>query len=241
MSERVAYRAGDLDCEAYVARPDGAGPHPAVLIAPTVRGPTPLECRKADALAADGYLAIVIDHYGRDQRDLGERAFALMNALMADRARLRTQLLDALAFAEGLDGVDPSRMAMVGYCFGGLCALDLARTGTDAVRGVVSIHGVFQPPELGPQPPIRTKVLVLHGWDDPLAPPDAVLGLTRELNEAGADWQLHAYGHTVHGFTNPEANVEGRVHYSPVADARANAALADFLGEALVSPRLTTD
>lgn len=233
MSERIAYRAGDLDCEAYVARPVGTGPHPAVLIAPTVRGPTPLEYRKADALAADGYIAIVIDHYGRDQRDLGERAFALMNALLADRATLRRQLLDTLAFAKGLDGVDQARIAIIGYCFGGLCALDLARTGTDEVKGAAAIHGVFQPPELGPQPPIRAKILVLHGWDDPLATPDAVLGLTKELTEAGADWQLHAYGHTVHGFTNPDANVAGRIVYSALADTRANAALAQFLGEIL--------
>lgn len=233
MSERIAYRAGDVDCEAYVARPVGPGPHPAVLIAPTVRGPTLLEYRKANALAADGYIAIVIDHYGRDQRDPGERAFALMNALLADRATLRRQLLDTLAFAKGLDGVDPARIAIIGYCFGGLCALDLARTGTDEVKGAAAIHGVFQPPELGPQPPIHAKVLVLHGWDDPLATPDEVLGLTKELTEAGADWQLHAYGHTVHGFTNPDANVAGRIVYNARADARANAALSRFLEEAL--------
>ncbi len=233
MSERVAYRAGDLDCEGYVARPAGSGLHPTVLIAPTVRGPTRFEEAKADALAAEGYLAIVIDHYGRDKRDLGERAFDEMNALLADRGRLRRQLLDTLEFARGLDGVDRGRIAMIGYCFGGLCALDLARTGTDEIRGAVSIHGIFSRPELGAQPPISARLLVLHGWDDPLATPDDVLGLTCELTEAGADWQLHAYGHTVHGFTNPEAAVPGRVVYSEAADRRANAALAAFLREVL--------
>lgn len=233
MTGFIDYRAGDLDCEAYVARPSGPGPHPVVLIAPTVRGPTPLEYRKADSLAADGYLAIVIDQYGKNQRDLGERAFELMHALLADRARLRRQLLDALTFARGLDGVDAARIAIIGYCFGGLCALDLARTGTDQVRGAVSIHGVFYLPELGEQPQIKAKLLVLHGWDDPLATPDDVLGLTRELTEAGADWQLHAYGRTVHAFTNPEANVAGRLVYSATADARANMALSNFLEETL--------
>jgi dienelactone hydrolase len=230
---KVDYRAGALTCEAYVARPEGAGPHPTVLIAPTVRGPTRFEEAKADALAADGYLAIVIDHYGCDKRDLGEAAFAEMNTLLADRARLRRQLLDTLAFAQDLDGVDRDRIAIIGYCFGGLCALDLARTGTDEIRGAVSIHGIFSRPELGVQAPISAKLLVLHGWDDPLATPDDVLGLTRELTEAGADWQLHAYGHTVHGFTNPEAAVPGRVLYSEAADRRANAAIAAFLREAL--------
>ncbi|GAO38186.1 putative dienelactone hydrolase [Sphingomonas changbaiensis NBRC 104936] len=229
----VDYTANDIACEAYVARPAGAGPHPTVLIAPTVRGPTQLEHDKADALAAEGYRAIVLDHYGKSERDLGDRAMALMNGLLSDRALLRERLLAHLAFAQGLDGVDRDRIAIVGYCFGGLCALDLARTGTDAIRGAVAIHGVFSQPELGPQPPIKAKVLVLHGWDDPIALPDAVLGLTRELTEAGADWQLHAYGHTVHGFTNPEAAVAGRVMYNADADRRANAALSYFLMEVL--------
>lgn len=233
VSERLAYRTGDLDCEAYVVRPDELGQHPAVLIAPTVRGPTQLEYDKAEALAADGYVAIVIDHYGRDKRDLGEEAFALMNGLLADRARLRRQLEDALALARGLDGVDPDRIAMIGYCFGGLCALDLARTGTDELKGAVSIHGIFSRPELGDQPPISTRLLILHGWDDPLAPPDHVLTLARELTDAGADWQLHAYGHTVHGFTNPAASTPGRVLYNAAAHARADAATAYFLRELL--------
>lgn len=233
MSERLPYRAGDLDCEAYVARPAGPGPHPAVMIAPTVRGPTRMEEDKADALAADGYVAIVIDHYGRHKRDLGEAAFAEMNALLAARARLRRQLEDALAFVQGLDGVDAGRIAMIGYCFGGLCALDLARTGTDRLRGAVSVHGIFSAPEFGDQAPIKAKLLVLHGWDDPLAPPEDVLALTRELTGAGADWQLHAYGHTVHGFTNPQAATPGRVLYNPTAHARADAAMAHFLLEVL--------
>lgn len=233
MSEFIGYRAGGLECEAYVARPEGAGPHPAVLIAPTVRGPTPLEHCKADALAAQGYIAIVIDPYGKDKRDLGEQAFALMNVLLSDRATLRRQLVDTLAFARGLADVDAGRVAIIGYCFGGLCALDLARTGTDEIRGAVSIHGVFQDPGLGAQPPIKARILVLHGWDDPLATPENVLGLTRELTEAGADWQLHAYGQTVHGFTNPDANMAGRVAYNPIADARATIAVSNFLTEVL--------
>lgn len=233
MNERIDYRAGDLHCEAYVARPDGSGPHPVVLIAPTVRGPTPFEQAKADALAAQGYLAVVIDHYGKDKRHLGDAAFGLMNELLGDRARLRRQLLDTLAFAEALEGADPYRIAIIGYCFGGLCALDLARTGAATLRGAASIHGIFSRPLLGEQPPIRAKLLVLHGWDDPLAPPNDVLQLAEELTAAGADWQIHAYGHTLHGFTNPGANMPGRLLYNADADRRAAAALDYFLAEAL--------
>ena len=233
MSETILYQAGGLECEAYVARPEGRGPHPAVLIAPTVRGPTQLEQDRADQLAMDGYFAIVIDHYGRDKRDLGDTAFALMTEQLSDRARLRQRLLDNLSFAAGLEGVDDQRVAVIGYCDGGLCALDLARTGTDGIKGAVSIHGIFSPPALGEQSPISAKVLVLHGWDDPLATPEDVMCLTAELTGAGADWQIHAYGHTVHGFTNPEAAMAGRVLYNPTAHRRADAATEYFLAEVL--------
>lgn len=233
MIQPLRYRAGALECEAYVARPAGAGPHPAVLIAPTIRGPTDLERAVATRLAGLGYVAVVIDVYGADRRDMApEAARAEMDALLADRALLRERLVAALAMVRGLDGVDPARVAAIGYCFGGLCALDIARTGTDAVRGVVSFHGIFQPPGLGAQPPISARVLVLHGWDDPLATPDAVLGLARELTAAGADWQIHAYGGVGHAFTNPGANMPG-LAYDAAADRRSFAALRDFLAEVL--------
>ena len=89
----------------------------------------------------------------------------------------------------------------IGFCFGGLCALDLARSGAD-IAGAASFHGIFDPPGLRPQP-IRAKVIAFHGWDDPMVPPAKVVALGRELTEAGCDWQIHAFGDTRHGFTNP--------------------------------------
>lgn len=231
MIEALRYTAGGLACEAYVARPDGSGPHPAVLIAPTIRGPSDLERQVASRLAGLGYVAAVIDVYGADKRDMPpETARAQMNALLADRALLRERLLAALAFVRGLDAVDTGRVAAIGYCFGGLCALDIARTGTGDIVAVASIHGIFERPQLGPQAPISAKVLVLHGWDDPLAKPDAVLGLSEELTAAGADWQLHAYGHVGHAFTNPNANLPG-LSYDAKADRRSFVALTSFLEE----------
>jgi dienelactone hydrolase len=229
--EAVRYQAGALACEAYVARPVAPAPHPAVLIAPTIRGPSDLERHVATRLAGLGYVAAVIDVYGADKRDMApEDARAQMNALLADRALLRERLGAALAFVRGLDGVDTARVAAIGYCFGGLCALDIARTGTDEVAGVSSLHGIFAPPGLGPQPPIGAKILVLHGWADPLAKPDEVLSLAAELDAAGADWQLHAYGHVGHAFTNPAANAPG-LAYNAAADRRSFAALSYFLAE----------
>jgi dienelactone hydrolase len=141
-------------------------------------------------------------------------------------------LLAAVAAAKAHPAVDPNRIAVIGYCFGGLCALDVARSGTGDVRGVVSLHGIFMPPNLGAQAPIKAKVLVLHGWDDPMATPDAVLGLAKEMTAAKADWQLHAYGNAMHAFTLEGANAPERgIKYDKAADRRSWAATSDFLNE----------
>jgi dienelactone hydrolase len=129
--------------------------------------------------------------------------------------------------------VDPRRIAAMGFCFGGLCVLDLARSGAD-LRGVVSFHGLLTPPEPHPQYTILAKVLVLHGFDDPMAPPEQVVALGLELTEAGADWQIHAYGNTLHAFTNPRANDPGfGTVYNETADRRSWRSLREFLAEVL--------
>jgi dienelactone hydrolase len=123
-------------------------------------------------------------------------------------------------------------VAAIGFCFGGQCVLDLARTGLD-IAGVASFHGLFDPPGL-PANPIKAKVVAYHGWDDPMVPPEAVVAFAKELTEAGADWQLHAYGHVGHGFTNPNATKEigiPGVEYDEGAARRSWQALEDFLAE----------
>jgi dienelactone hydrolase len=107
-----------------------------------------------------------------------------------------------------------------------------SRSGAD-VRGVVSFHGLLKPSGLPPKK-IQSKVLILHGYDDPMAPPEEVLAVAKELSAAGADWQLHAYGNTVHAFSNPQANnpAFGTV-YKPEADRRSWHSLLGFLEEVL--------
>ena len=154
-----------------------------------------------------------------------------MDALNADRALLLERLRASLAALRSLPQVDPTRTAAIGFCFGGKCALDLARSGAD-VAGVVSFHGVYDPPPWQVAAPIRAEILLCHGWDDPLAPPDATVALARELTAAGADWQLHAYGHTGHGFTDPSATMAERgIVYQKDADRRSWQAMRNFLAE----------
>jgi dienelactone hydrolase len=227
-----SYTDGDQICEGYVAVPAGAGPHSAVLIAHNWSGQSAADNAVADRLAALGYVGIAIDVYGKGVRGdaMGDNS-ALMGVWMADRAALQARLLAAVAAARLHPAVDAARIAVIGYCFGGLCALDVARSGTPDVRAVVSFHGVYAPNGLAALP-ITAKVLVLHGWDDPMTPPDATVGLARELSAAGADWQIHAYGGTMHAFTAPQANnPAGGIQYSADADRRSWQAMTNFLGE----------
>lgn len=208
---------------------------PTVLIIPTVMGVQPLELGFAEKLNALGYHAVVADLFGRRFTPVVDKepAFAAMGELRADRAALRDRLLAILEEVREREHVDASKIAVIGYCFGGQCALDVARSGAD-VAGVASFHGLFDPCGL-PAEPIRAKVVAFHGWDDPMVPPEAVVALGQELTEAGADWQIHAYGHVGHGFTNPRAHEIGiaGVAYNEAAERRSWASLVNFLGEVL--------
>jgi dienelactone hydrolase len=227
------YFDGDTECEGFVVLPDGAGPHPAVLIAHNWAGQSQADNDIAARLAGLGYAGIAIDVYGKGVRGgLTDDNSALMMPWMQDRAALRDRLLAAVEAAAAHPAIDKDRIAIIGYCFGGLCALDLARSATPLVQAAVSFHGSYAPPAIGEQAPIMAKVLVLHGWIDPITPPDATVALAHELEAAGADWQIHAYGKTRHAFTFPGANnPAGGMQYNPDSDRRSWASMRDFLGE----------
>ena len=125
---------------------------------------------------------------------------------------------------------DASRVAAMGFCFGGMSVLELARSGAD-VAGVVSVHGILAPGDVDNEE-VRASVLCLHGHDDPMAPPEQVLAFETEMSDAGADWQIHVYGGTVHAFTNPAANNPdfGTV-YNERAARRAWQSLYNFFDE----------
>jgi dienelactone hydrolase len=154
-----------------------------------------------------------------------------MQPFLADRTLLQKRMKLAVDVVGDQAEVDASKIAAMGYCFGGLCVLDLARTSPD-VLGVVSFHGLFKPPGNTAGNKITAKVLALHGWDDPMVPPEAVVGLAAELTGAGSDWQIHGFGHTKHAFTNPEAKDPAHgLQYSESANNRSWKMLVDFLAE----------
>ncbi len=211
---------------------DSGGPRPGVLVAHTIRGRTAFEEDKARSLAAAGYAALAIDLYGDHTRDAPPDEFrSHMNAYLDDRRALIERLRDWHTLLADAVEVDAANTAAIGFCFGGLCALDLARAGIE-VCGVASFHGLLKPPPEPPATATNASVLVMHGWDDPLAPPEDVLALAGELTALGADWQLNAYGHTLHAFTNPNADDTGAgTVYNAAADRRSEAALMAYLDE----------
>jgi dienelactone hydrolase len=215
----------------FVGRRDGQ-PRPTVILIPTVMGVSDLEIGFGRQLVELGYNALVADLFGREFRG-AERdvCFGEMNRLRADRAGLRRRLQHVLELTRGIDEVEKGRIVVAGYCFGGQCALDLARSGAD-IAAAVSFHGLFDPPGLPPEK-IKAKVVAFHGWDDPMVPPDKVVALAAELTEAGADWQIHAYGHVGHGFTNPRASdlqIDG-VAYNALAAERSWTSFINLLEE----------
>ena len=227
-----AYRDGNTECEGYVARPAGPGPHPAVLIAHNWAGQSEADNEVARRLAGLGYAGFAIDVYGKGKRgDLAGDNSHLMNPWMGDRAGLQKRLLAAVAAVAADPMVDAERIAIIGFCFGGLCALDVARSGAAEIKAAVSFHGVYTPSGLPPKP-IKAKVLVLDGWLDPLCPPEAKTALQAELEAGGADWQFVAYGGTYHAFTNKGANnPAGGAQYNATTERRAWAATTAFLAE----------
>jgi dienelactone hydrolase len=216
---------------AFIGRRDGRS-LPTVILIPTVMGVSDLEKKFGRQLVELGYNALVADLFGKKFHGAPrDTMFGEMTRLRSDRAALRRRLQHVLETAREQDGVSSDQIVVAGYCFGGQCALDLARSGAD-IAAAVSFHGLFDPPGLPPQK-INAKVVCYHGWDDPMVPPEAVVALGKELTEAGCDWQIHAYGHVGHGFTNPHASelgIEG-VRYNELAAERSWTSFVNLLEE----------
>jgi dienelactone hydrolase len=233
VSNTVAYLDGEVVLEAFFAFDDQiSGRRPAVLINHTWAGRDDFVAEKTKKLAALGYVGFAVDMYGKGVLGTNpEENMKLMQPFMADRGMLQQRMKAALAAVRLMPWVDDSNIAAIGFCFGGLCSLDLARTGAD-IKGVVSFHGLLAAPENTQGNATKAKILALHGRDDPLVPAEQVLAFEQEMTEVGADWQLHTYGNTMHGFTNPLANdpVFGAV-YQPDSDRRSWIAMQNFLTE----------
>ena len=212
-------------------------PRPGILVAhDAIKSRAGFEKARAEALARLGFAGFVLDVYGSEVFGSSpDAARRLMRPFQDDRAFLLARLQAGLETARSQPEIDGERLAAIGYCFGGLCVLDLARAGVP-LRGVASFHGLLGAPpstmyDPGPRP-IEARVLALHGWDDPFVPPEQVAAFAEEMTRAEADWQLIAFGRVRHAFTNPTACMpEQGILYDARADRRSWRALEGFLAE----------
>jgi len=233
-TDYIDYQDGDDVFEGYFAWDETlSDQQPVVLIAHDWAGRRELACSAAESMVDLGYAGFAVDIYGKgifgkDADTAGNSA--LMMPYVEDRALLRQRMLAALNAVRTLGRIDVSKVAAIGYCFGGMAVLELARSGAD-IDGVVSVHGLLGHGEIQSEK-VLAKVLCLHGHDDPMGPPDQVLAFESEMTAQKADWQMHIFGGTSHAFTNPDANDKalGTV-YSSSANQRAQRLIADFLAE----------
>jgi dienelactone hydrolase len=215
---------------------DWTTPRPGVLVAHDgIKSRSGFEKARAEELARIGYAGFVLDVYGSEVFGSSpDDARTLMRPFEEDRAFLLHRLQAGLEAARHQPEIDGERMAAIGYCFGGLCVLDLVRAGAP-LRGVASFHGLLEaPPSVDQTAPrgIDARVLAFHGWDDPFVPPEQVTTFATEMSRAGADWQLIAFGRTGHAFTNPTARMpEQGILYDERADRRSWRAFEGFLAE----------
>lgn len=208
-----------------------AAKRPGVLVQHAWGGRGDHEVAAAERLAALGYVAMAGDVYGDGQRGTTpEECTALMTPMMEDRQALQRRLrlnLDQIADHQMCTG----DVAATGYCFGGLCALDLARANAP-IKGAVAFHALLgNSADLGADA-ISPKIIALQGYDDPMAGPEDQDAFAKEMTARKADWQLHLYGGVAHSFTNTAANnPDMGLIYDARAARRAEAAMADFLAE----------
>ena len=231
-TKKIEYYDGDTLLEGYCAYEGNNEKKPVVLVVHDWSGRNDFASQKAEKLAELGYVGFAIDMFGKGVigRTKEEKS-ALIQPLMDNRTALQHRILAAFEVAKKLDAADPKNIGAIGFCFGGLCVLDLARSGAD-VKGVVSFHGLLHAPEDALEHTIKAKILALHGFDDPMVTPDKVMDFGEEMTHAKADWQLDIYGNTMHAFTNPQANDPGfGTVYNKKADTRSWISMREFFQE----------
>lgn len=207
-------------------------PGPGILVVHGGAGLDDHALDQAGRYAELGYAVFACDMFGEGVTGDREKIMACLHAFRDDPALLTRRAAAGAAALSGRPEVN-GKIAVVGFCFGGMAALALARSGAD-LAGAVSIHGSLATTAKAEPGAVRARLLVCHGAGDPHVPMADVVAFGEEMERAGADWQLVVYGNAVHGFTHRHA-VPGAtpgVAYDEAADQRSFAATRAFLAEA---------
>jgi dienelactone hydrolase len=234
----VEYTTGGVTLKGYLAMDETmTGKRPAVLVVHEWWGHNAYARRRAEMLAGLGYVALAVDMYGDGKQashpeDAGKFAMAVMKDMPAMKARF----LAAMDFVKSLDAVDSTRIAAIGYCFGGGVVLAMARLGTD-LKAVVSFHGSLATTAPAVKGAVKARVLVCNGGADKFIPPEDIKAFKQEMNAAGAVYTFVSYPGAKHSFTNPDATELGKqfmlpLEYNAKADTKSWAEMKQFLKKA---------
>ena len=229
----VVYQVDGQSYESRLVFGEGAKASPGLVMAPNWMGISEDAEQIAREVASKGYVVFLADLYGQGVRPTNaDQALAAMMPLKNDRGLLNRRMQAALdqLKSQSVAAVDTGRLAAFGFCFGGCCALELARTGAP-LKAAVSFHGTLDTTNPADAKNIQGKVLVLHGASDPLVPKEQLPAFEAEMNAANVDWQLLSYGGAFHSFTDPHANNPGVQMYNPVVSKRAFTAMHNLLDE----------
>jgi dienelactone hydrolase len=231
-SKIIEYKEGETVLEGFLAMPAKPGKYRSVIVVHDWMGLRDGTKERAKQLAELGYVAFAADIYGKDSRPKDSKeASALAGKFKGDRKLLRARA--RAAYDELLkQKMTVGEPAIMGYCFGGTTALELARDGAE-IAGAISFHGGLSTPNPADAKNIKGKILVLHGADDPNVNEKEVSDFEKEMRDAKVDWQLVAYGGAVHSFTIKEAgndNSKGAA-YNELADKRSWEAMKVFFKE----------
>lgn len=225
--QTIRYEVGETVFEGTLVWEADGEAKPGILMVPNWMGPTAASLTKAKEVAGRNYVVFMADMYGMDVRPQNaSEASTASGKVRDDRALMRRRAIKALNVLRGQNhaSLAEGRTAAIGFCFGGGTVLELARSGAE-VEAVVSFHGDLMSPTLAEESDqIRASVLVLHGADDPYVPQEHVQEFIKVMRGTEVDWQLVQYGNTVHSFTDPKADAEGKADYHPVSARRAFAA-----------------
>jgi dienelactone hydrolase len=220
----IDYKQGDTPLRGYLAYDDAIkDKRPGVLLVHRRDGMTPLTLQNAEMVARLGYVVFAPDIFGMVPKD-EEESKALSARYNKDRPLMRARAQAGFDILRNNPMVDAARLAVLGYCFGGTTAVELAETGAPIV-GTVTIHGSFRDFQHDAAKNIHGRVLILHGAEDPVAPLSEVNILIEDLRAAKIGWQLELYSGTKHGFSTPKNPDEER------ADTQSKASMARFFKE----------
>jgi dienelactone hydrolase len=233
--EEIVYQAGDTTLEGFIAwDASKRGPRPGVIVVHEWWGHNEYARQRARMLAQEGYTALALDMYGKDKKaDHPADAQKLVMEATANAEVAKARFMAAYDLLKRQETVDPSKIAAIGYCFGGGIVLQMARLGTD-LDGVASFHGMLSTDAPAKPGAMKAKVLVLHGADDPFIPKEQVQAFRKEMEAAGADYTFIEYPGVMHSFTNPAATELGKkfnlpLVYNGEADEKSWAELQRFL------------